>query len=77
MARLREELQEVEREMELLNDSWLKLLGVIKDLEYLQRIRELGTRDHEQLSAALSRVKDKVRALRTRPSWEDRGNSRK
>ena len=66
LERVRAELRDVEREMEQLNESWLRLLGVIQDLDYLQRIRDLGTRDHQQLSAALSRVKDKVRALRAR-----------
>ena len=57
----------MESEIKQLHATWLRLLEVIEDLEYLQQIRELGTRDLQQLSRALSRLRARLGAVETGP----------
>ena len=68
--RLRGELRDLEIEIEQLHTTWLQLLEAIEDLDYLQQIRELGTRDLQQLSRALSQLQACHRAVQTGPDSE-------
>ena len=53
----------MESEVEQLHATWLQLLEVIEDLDYLQCIRELGTRDLQQLSRVLSQLRARLTAV--------------
>ena len=55
--RVRGDLHDLESEIKQLHAAWLRLLEVIEDLDYLQQIRELGTRDLQQLSQVLSHLR--------------------
>ena len=65
--RARGDLRDLEGDIEQLHATWLGLLEIIEDLDYLQQIRELGTRDLQQLSKALSQLRARLSAVRTGP----------
>ena len=63
---LRRDLKDLEGDLQQLHATWIEFMEAIEDLDYLQRIRELGTVDIQQLSAALSALRTELRSLGAR-----------
>ena len=63
LSALRRDIRDLEGDLQQLHAAWMDFMEGIEDLEYLQRIRELGTADMQHLSNAITRLRTQVRGL--------------